>query len=104
MNMKTLNITTGNFDQLNTFQVNAGKRVMKCSLMLDYEKVGDGVLWAMSSGSTLKASYTDADRAESERLASETPLENGELVTINGEQYKVRVLGAFSDTAIFDKV
>jgi hypothetical protein len=52
----------------------------------------------------LKDSYTDADDQERNRLASEVPVKNNDIVLINNEQYKVRVNGNYSDCAIFTKV
>ena len=74
----------------------------RCSLHRDYEKVGDGVLWAMQHGACVKSYYTDADIAESARLQAETPLANGETVLIDDMLFTVRVLGDFSDAVIFD--
>jgi hypothetical protein len=103
--MRTISFPTDNFDQVNTFTLNAGKRSTfpaRCSLHRDYEKVGDGVLWAMQHSGCIKSTYTDDDRAESARLQAETPLTNGETVLIDGSLFTVRVLGDFSDAAIFD--
>lgn len=102
--MKTLNLSTGSFDQVNTFNVNTGRRVVTASLQRDYEKKGDGIYWAMNAGSCMKSAYTEADRAERDRLAKSEPLTHGDTVLIDGEHYTVRVLGAYSDCAIFDKV
>jgi hypothetical protein len=102
--MKTLILATDSFDQVNSFNVNAGRRVMTAHLKQDYDKVGDGIYWALSTGSVLKDKYTAADVAERDRLNSETPLQHGEIVLIDGEQYKTRVLGNYSNCAIFDKI
>lgn len=102
--MKTLNLAADTFDQANTFQVNTGRRIVKASLCRDYQLPGDGRYWALNTGSCLKDKYSDADRAETARLEAEGPLQNGQTVLIDGEQYKVRVLGAFSDCALFDKL
>lgn len=104
--MRTLNLSTGSFDQVNTFnvEIRADRPAKTASLHRDYVKQGDGVYWALSSGAMLKDKYTPADVAERDRLNSEAPLKHGEIVLIDGEQYKTRVLGMFSDCAIFDKI
>lgn len=101
--MKVLTLATGNFDQINTFNVNVGADVVKASLLRDYEKQGDGIYWALNSGSLLKSTYTPADDEEAARLARSEPLVHGDLVLIEGERYTVRVKGRFSDCAVFDK-
>jgi hypothetical protein len=103
--MRVLKLAADNFGNANTFEVATGRRTpAKASLRCGYRKRGDGIFWALSSGSMLKDVYTDADRAESARLAAESPVVNGEIVEIDGKQYKARVLGAYSDCAIFDPV
>jgi hypothetical protein len=77
---------------------------MTASLHQDYEKEGDGIYWAMQRGACLKSVYTDADRAETARLSREPVLLNGEIVLIDGKQYKTRILGNYSNCAIFDAV
>lgn len=105
--MRTLTLSTGSFDQTNTFEVAPAKanRTTTCSLYCGFDKEDDGVYWALNSGTTIKASYTEADRAERERLASQGPLVNGEVVLINGEQYRANVREfAVSDQVVFEKV
>lgn len=101
--MKTIVLATDNFDKVNTFNINNGRSVVKAVLRRDYEKKGDGVYWALASGGTLKATYTAEDIAERERLNSEDPLEHGDKVMIGDDVFTVRVKGAYSDCAIFDK-
>ena len=102
--MRTLTLATDNFDQVNTFKINVGRCEKWVSLMLDYNKPGDGIYWALSSGAVLKSNYTKADTEERDRLNAQTAIQNGEIVLINGERYKTRVLGNCSDCAMFDKV
>jgi hypothetical protein len=106
--MQVLTQSVDTFDQVNTFTVEVrGFRAMKtikASLHCGYQKHEDGIFWAMKHSTCLKDVYTEADREESTRLASMTSVRHGDLVVINGEQYKVRVLGDFSDCAIFEKV
>ena len=101
--MKTLKVAVDNFDQVNTFQV-ASIKYSRVSLHCGMNKQDDGIYWGMLHSSVIKDVYTETDRAEQTRLASEAPLENGEVVIIEGEQYKVRVLGRFIDCCVFDKI
>lgn len=102
--LRTLIVSTSNFDQTNTFNLSVGYTTKTVSLMCGYDTMTDGVYWAMSAGSCLKSVYTAEDVAEQDRLASEEAIKDGDIVIINNEQYKVRVLGDYSDAAIFDKV
>lgn len=104
--MRTLTLSTGSFDQDNTFIVQEPKRnqPMVASLHQDYYERGDGVYWAMKHGACLKSSYSDADRAETARLNADSGVQNGEIVLIDGKQYKCRVLGSYSNCAVFDAI
>ena len=102
---RILKLSTGSFDQENTFGVFSKRGLpMTASLHQDYEKEGDGIYWAMQHGACIKSSYSDADRAETARLSREPVLLNGEIVLIEGKEYKTRILGNYSDCAIFDAV
>jgi len=104
----TLTMTTDTFDQDNTFamEVQGFKRNVRitASLHKDYQKQGDGIFWAMKKSACLKAEYTAKDDEERNRLNSMTPLVANDIVIIEGKQYKTRVLGNFSDCAIFDPI
>lgn len=102
--MRTLIRQKDSFDSANTFEVLTTKGKVKASLHQDYDKVNDGIFWAMNSGTTLKDKYSEADRAEGARLAQEEPLKHGDTVEIEGGVYRVKVLGAYSDCAIFEPV
>lgn len=109
--IQTLTLSTGSFDQQNTFNLVVTKKLHNrdisitkvCSLMRDYQTKEDGVYWALSAGSCLKAQYSDADRQEQARFKISTPIKNGDNVMIDGAIYRVRVLGDYSDAAIFEK-
>lgn len=103
--MRKLTLSADNFDQINTFAVFVGSGIPpRCSLRRGYQTKDDGIYWALMHSSCLKAEYTDVDRAERERLASETPLRNQDRVEIDGNVYRVHVLGYYSDCAIFKPV
>ncbi len=87
---RILKLSTGSFDQENTFVVFSKRGFpMTASLHQDYEKEGDGIYWAMQHGAC---------------LSREPVLLNGEIVLIDGKEYKTRILGNYSNCAIFDAV
>ena len=103
--MKTLTVSTGSFDQVNTFTFDKFKYHNKCSLQKDFYKDGDGIYWAMQHGAMLKSHYTEADSAESARLQSgDYTIADGEIVLIDGKQYKTVFKGDYSDCAMFEPV
>jgi hypothetical protein len=104
--MKILNISKGSFDKINTFRIvtRPGRFPATASLECDYEKRGDGILWALSGGTIMQGHYSSEDRANLDRLNKMSPIENGEIVEINGNQYITRVLGDYSNCAIFDPI
>ena len=103
--MKTIKLSEGNFDQMNTFTISNLRGRGKCSLHQDYEKDGDGIYWVMQHGACLQAHYSDADKAENARLSQpESAISDGEIVLIDGKQFKLRFLGNFSDCALFDPI
>ena len=106
--MQTLNLSTGSFDQDNTFVIEVkGLRNMTrrtVSLHQDYETAGDGIFWALMGAVCLQAEYSEKDREETKRLNEMASIKHNDIVTINNELYKVKVLGEFSDCAIFEKI
>jgi hypothetical protein len=106
--MQVISLSKDNFDQDNTFIVEFvnPRRTsrMTVSLQRDYKKEDDGIFWGLQRGSCLKAQYTAKDVQERERLNNSTPVRNGDIVEIEGQKYVTRVLGQFSDCAIFDPV
>jgi hypothetical protein len=102
--MKTLTLSTGSFDQDNTFHITKLK-YSRCKLFKDYQKEGDGIYWVMLCSAMLKAEYTDKDREESARLSEPaSAVDDGEVVLVDGKQFRVRVLGQYSDCAVLDPV
>jgi len=80
-----------------TFNVNHNKGKSKCYL---FEDQAEDKIHILSVGACIKAKYTDADRAENERLSNEIPLNDGDIVRIRaryGKQYKVHVNGNYCD-------
>ena len=120
--MKTLTKHTGYGDQVNTFGVRVKAKdirsgmsgdgemitfdlsVKTVCLMQDYEKVGDGIYWGMADSVMIKDSYTQADKDEKKRIREEDPVEHGDIVIIDGDEYQARVLGDFSNCVVFDRI
>mgnify|MGYP000214987163 FL=1 len=108
--MKTLTLNTGSFDQVNSFGIEVKNykgemKIRKVSLYQDYEKSGDGIYWALMSGAMVKSSYTDEDRAETDRTyRNEAPVRDGDIVLIDGDKYKTEVNGEYSNCAVFHPV
>ena len=106
--MQTINLSEDSFDQDNTFVIEhvSPRRTkrMTAKLFCGYQKDNDGIFWAMQRSSTLKSSYTDKDVEERNRLNTMEPVRHGDTVLIDGRKHTVRVLGDFSNCAIFDPV
>jgi hypothetical protein len=100
--LKTISLSAHAWDYAAEFKVSGVRGSV--SLHRDYNKVGDGIYWGMQSGAILKATYTPEEIAHRERMKTLEPINNGELVLIDGEKYQARILGNFSDCVIFDKL
>lgn len=111
---RELTFAQDNFDTENTFNLEVrgfkAMKSIKVSLHLNYHTRDDGIVWAMKHSVTMKSHYSAEDIAERNRLNSEEPVRNGDIVRINCNElggdklYRVRVLGDFSNCAIFDPV
>lgn len=99
MNATTLNFPVDNFDQDNTFTFAYtgifGKQWTATGYL--FEDKEEGVIYIMKQSACLKDVYTDADRAESARLAAMTPIRTGDVVEVGGKQYTVKIIGNYSD-------
>ena len=73
-------------------------------LYQDYEKEGDGIYWLMQAGVAILANYPKSMIDNQERLKKEESLIDGEIVLINGKQYKLKMLGDYSDAGIFEEI
>lgn len=104
--MQAINFMQDTFDRNNTFVIEIVKprRTIRvdAGLYRDYQKQGDGIIWAMKRSATLQASYSEEQLQERARLNAMEPVRNGDTVLIDGRLYKARVLGDSSDCAIFD--
>lgn len=96
--MQALNFPIDNFDQDNTFtfayQGIRGQERTATGYLFDG---GDEGIYIMKKSACLKAQYSDKDREESARLLAMTPLRTGDIVELNGQQYRVSILGNYSD-------
>lgn len=102
VSMKTLYFSKDTFDNENKFRV-AGVSG-DVSLQKDYETKGDGIIWGLQNGIVIKSHYHESDYAHRERMNKYTPITDGEIVLIEGKQYRARIKGNFSDCVIFDEV
>ena len=120
--MKTLTKYTGYGDQVNTFGVRVKAKdtrsglngdgefitvdlsVKTVCLMQGYEKENDGIYWGMADSVMIKDAYTQADKDEKKRIREEDPVEHGDIVIIDGDEYQARVLGDFSNCVVFDRI
>jgi hypothetical protein len=105
--MQTLTEARHTRDRDNMFTINLPRTrgiYSDASLYKGYQKNDDGIYWALQHSACLQDHYSHEDVAHRERLRNMKPLENGDIVMIEGKQYKTRILGNFSDCAIFDPV
>lgn len=104
--MITLNFPRDNFDQDNTFAfVYLGARgVERIATGYLFNAADEGVIYIMKQSACLKGHYTDADCAEQRRLDAQIPLRTGDVVTVDGKQYRVRILGNYSDAGRLDPI
>ena len=79
-------------------------RTLKCVMRLGYQAKDDGIFWALQKSICIQSSYTDEEIAERQRLRLEEPVRDGDIVRINGGLYKTRILGDYTDAAIFDPI
>ena len=104
--MKTLSITTQTmqYDKVFTMDIGAKHGYIEVSLYKDYITEGDGILWGLQRSVCLSSTYSKKQVEQRERLNNLETVKDSEIVLIEGKQYKTRVLGDFSNCAIFDPV
>lgn len=104
--MTTLNFTRDNFDQDNTFtfayQGVRGQERTATGYLFDSKD--EGVIYIMKQSACLKGEYTAKDNEERARLNAMTPVRDGDVVEVEGQQYKVRILGNYSDAGRLIKI
>ena len=101
--MQKLELTADTLDNSRVFKLEKLPHSF-VSLHKDYEKQGDGIYWGMQHGGCVKDVYTEQDNADRERFNALAPLSHGDIVEIDGQQYKLRYLGDHSDCCVFDRV
>lgn len=105
MTTRKLSLSTDNFDRVNTFGIvvgnskRYGEKVVTGSLHVGYNTKDDGILWVMQHCAVIASSYSADEVAERERLNSEQPVRNGDVVEFDGVLYRVDVTGDYSDCA-----
>jgi len=104
--MTTLNFTRDSFDQDNTFtfayQGIRGQERTATGYLFDSKD--EGVIYIMKQSACLKGEYTAKDNEERARLNAMTPVRDGDVVEVEGQQYKVRILGNYSDAGRLIKI
>lgn len=103
---QVLNFTRDNFDQDNTFTfayqgIRGQERTATGYL---FNSKDEGTIYIMKQSACLKDSYTAKDMEESARLNAMTPVRDGDLVLVEGQQYKVKILGNYSDAGRLVKI
>lgn len=97
--MKTLQLSRNTFDYERKFKVEGVRGDV--SLHQGKEKADDGIYYGLQAGTMVKSHYSQEEIAHKERMRTEAPIKNGEIVLINGEQYKAKVIGNYSDCIDF---
>jgi hypothetical protein len=101
--MKTLNISGNLFDKdMDKFRVMGVSGDV--SLYSGYKTEDDGILYGLQGGTLIKSNYSKEDIAHSNRMSEYEPIDNGEVVLIEGNQYITRIIGNYSTCVMFDLV
>lgn len=96
--MTTLNFVRDNFDQDNTFTfAYQGVRGQERTATGYLKNYGDEGMFIMKQSVCLKDQYTAKDDEERRRLNAMAPVRDGDIVEVEGKQYKVKILGNYSD-------
>ena len=64
----------------------------------------EGKVYIMQSSAVLQSSYTNEEITSRDRLNAMTPIKTGDVVLFEGEQYKVQILGDYSDAGRLIKI
>lgn len=78
-----------------------GERTITCYL---FNSKDEGKIWILQEPACLKDKYSEVDVAELARLNAMTPIRNGDIVEVEGQQYKVRIQGNYSDAGYLVKI
>ena len=82
--------------------------IKTCTLHQGYNTSGDGIWWALDACSIIAAHWSDEQLANKKRIKEEAPVEDGDIVMIEGDKYKVRIdINPFDKSRgeiMFDKV
>jgi hypothetical protein len=101
--MTTLNFKNDAFHRGMSFRViitgRRGDRTITCYLF-----DADDKIFVMQESACLKSHYSIEDRAELARLNAMTPIRDGDVVEVEGQQYKVKINGDYSDAGYLIKL
>lgn len=106
---QVLNFTRDNFDQDNTFTfayqgIQGIRGQERTATGYLFNSKDEGVIYVIKQSACLKGVYTAKDAEESARLNATTPVRDGDVVEVEGQQYKVRILGNYSDAGRLQKI
>lgn len=103
--MTTLNFKNDTFHRGVSFRVaiqgRKGEHTITCYL---FNSEDEGKIWILQESACLKSHYSVKDHAELDRLAAMTPVRDGDMVEVEGQQYKVKILGDYSDAGYLIKI
>lgn len=103
--MTTLNFKNDAFHHGVSFRVaiqgRKGERTITCYL---FNSEDEDKIYVMQEAACIKSHYSAEDRAERDRLATMTPVRDGDIVEVEGQQYKVKILGNYSDAGYLIKI
>lgn len=102
--MQTLNYPKDNFDAAADFKVAGvpGACYLFCAAVHpDYKDYTGGddydKIFVMQHAGCIKAKYSEKDIAAMERFRGLAPIQQGEIVEVDGKQYAMKILGNYSD-------
>lgn len=97
--MMKLNFPRDNFDQDNTFAFAYynHRNMERGGTAYLFASPKEGRIYIMQKSACLKDWYTDKDREESARLREQVPVRHGDIVELQGAQYRVHINGNYSD-------
>jgi hypothetical protein len=108
--MQTLTIAKKTNDNVNhnghtfVFTYKSHKGVLIRAVGYLYFSENEDQIYILKQNSCIKSNYSDSDRQESVRLLQINPINSGDVVEVNGEKYKVEILGNYSDAGRLHKL
>lgn len=96
-------------------RIQHGRKEIRCELKMDYDEVGDGILWMMQWCTMICAEYNEREIIRKRMMDKSEFVEDGEIVEVlvinrnnleeyTQKQYKVHVLGDYSNAAYLEEI